>query len=134
MNSLFCITNSTIFKEFNGDISKWDVSNVEDMSYMFYGCEKFNQNISSWNVSNVKSMMAMFGIATSFNQDISKWDVSNVEDMSMMFINAKSFNQNISNWNISQKNITRPKNVFAGCDIKEEYKPLKFQKDEKNKQ
>ena len=42
MNSLFCITNSTIFKEFNGDISKWDVSNVEDMSYMFYGCEKFN--------------------------------------------------------------------------------------------
>ena len=43
-------------------------------------------------------------------------------------------NQNISNWNISQKNITRPKNIFAGCDIKEEYKPLKFQKDEKNKQ
>ena len=134
MNSLFCITNSTIFKEFNGDISKWDVSNVEDMSYMFYGCEKFNQNISNWNVSNVKNMIAMFGIATSFNQDISKWDVSNVEDMSMMFINAKSFKQNISNWNISQKNITLPKNIFAGCDIKEEYKPLKFQKDEKNKQ
>ena len=42
MNSLFSALNSTIFKEFNGDISKWDVSNVEDMSYMFYGCEKFN--------------------------------------------------------------------------------------------
>ncbi len=31
---------------FNGDISKWDVSNVTNMHGMFYLCEKFNQNIS----------------------------------------------------------------------------------------
>ena len=54
-----------IFKEkinknnFNGDISKWNVSNVTDMSNMFYG-SKFNRDISEWNVSNVNNMQQMF--------------------------------------------------------------------------
>ena len=30
------------FSNFNGDISKWDVSNVTDMTSMFFGCELFN--------------------------------------------------------------------------------------------
>ena len=38
--------------EFNGDISSWDVSSVEDMYGMFYESE-FNGDISSWNVSGV---------------------------------------------------------------------------------
>ena len=37
MSSLF-----NNFKEFNGDISKWDVSNVIKMSEMFTGCISFN--------------------------------------------------------------------------------------------
>ena len=46
---------SELFREtnFNGDISKWDVSNVTNMRAMFYGCESFNQDISNWDVSNV---------------------------------------------------------------------------------
>jgi surface protein len=36
--------------EFNGDISKWDVSNVENMESMFAG-SKFNSDISTWNVN-----------------------------------------------------------------------------------
>ena len=35
------------------DISKWDVSNVENMQYMFYLAIKFNQPIGNWDVSNV---------------------------------------------------------------------------------
>ena len=31
--------------DFNSDISKWDVSNVTDMSFMF-AYSKFNKNIS----------------------------------------------------------------------------------------
>ena len=42
--------------DFNGDISKWDVSNVTNMYSMFYGCESFNQDISDWDVSNVTFM------------------------------------------------------------------------------
>lgn len=38
---------------FDGDISLWDVSNVEDMSGLFMG-SKFNGDIAAWDVSNVK--------------------------------------------------------------------------------
>jgi len=35
------------FSNFNGDISKWDVSSVKDMSNMFQ-CSNFNGDISKW--------------------------------------------------------------------------------------
>jgi surface protein len=35
--------------EFNGDISLWDVSNVQNMYYMFND-SKFNGDISRWTV------------------------------------------------------------------------------------
>ena len=38
MSNLFAYSN------FNGDISKWNVFNVDDMGAMFYGA-KFNQDI-----------------------------------------------------------------------------------------
>ena len=86
---------------FNGDISGWDVSNVEDMRYMFRGAKKFNQPLNNWDVSSVKNMNLMFYGATSFNQDISGWNVSNVENMVGVFYGASSFNQDISGWNVS---------------------------------
>ena len=84
--------------KFNGDISNWDVSKVENMEGMFY-CSKFNGNISKWNVNKVTNMQSMFA-HSNFNKDISKWNVSNVEDMSHMFADTK-FNQDISKWDVS---------------------------------
>ena len=55
------------------------------MRGMFYVCKNFNQDISSWNVSNVEDMRSMFDGCENFNQNISSWDVSKVEDMSNMF-------------------------------------------------
>ena len=43
------------------------------------GLQYFNSNISHWNVSNVTDMSVMFYYG-SFNQDISNWDVSKVTD------------------------------------------------------
>ncbi|MCF8294850.1 MAG: BspA family leucine-rich repeat surface protein, partial [Bacteroidales bacterium] len=110
---------------FNGDISNWDVSNVTDMSYMFYstsfnqdisnwdvshvtnfnymlnGCP-FNQDIGNWNVSAATSMLRMFASNNAFNQDISNWNVGLVTTMSYLFYNATSFNQDISNWDVSK--------------------------------
>jgi surface protein len=46
---------------FNGDISKWDVSNVTDMSNMFSN-SLFNGDISKWNVGdNVRSTDMFLG-------------------------------------------------------------------------
>jgi len=45
--------------DFNGDISEWDVSNVESM-YSMFANSKFNGDISRWNVSKVKDMRYMF--------------------------------------------------------------------------
>ena len=115
MSSLFEGTN------FNGDISKWDVSNVTNMHGMFYWCDKFNQDISSWDVSNVKNMSFMFSHCDKFNQDISSWDVSNVTSMREMFYSCKSFNQDISNWDVSS--VADNYSIFEYCPIEKKYKP-----------
>ncbi len=89
-------------RNFNQDISKWNVANVTNMNYLFYYAENFNHDISKWKVSNVTDMNSMFYQAEKFNQDISSWNVSKVTDMSWMFYLAENFNQNLSNWNVSK--------------------------------
>ena len=110
------VTNmESMFQEsdFNGDISNWDVSNVTDMNGMFYIADKFNGDLSKWNVSKVTDMASMFCEAESFNGDISNWDVSNVEDMSDMFSGAISFNGNISKWDVT--NVEDMEDMFNGA-------------------
>ena len=110
------ITNmSSLFRDtgFNGDISKWDVSNVTSMKGMFYGCKKFNSDISQWDVSNVTSMEGMFLNCEVFNQNISKWNVSNVKIASWMFYKCEAFNQDISNWDVS--NVNNMAFMFSFC-------------------
>ena len=106
-------------KDFEG-IEDWDVSNVEDMSYMFAYMSydsfesrskaKFNRNLNNWNVSKVKHMSFIFYYCNDFNQPLDKWDVSNVEDMFRMFDNCKKFNQPLNSWNVS--NVTNMSGMF----------------------
>ena len=84
-----------------GDLSNWDVSNVTDMSFMFCDCYHLNQDLSNWDVSSVTNMARMFYDCESFNQNISDWDVSSVTNMSYMFYGCKSFNQDLNDWNVS---------------------------------
>ena len=57
----------------DADLNYLDVSDITDMSYMFY--------------------------KSRFDGDISKWDVSNVHDMKFMFSNSR-FDGSIKDWNL----------------------------------
>ena len=113
MSHLFNADYNAIFKTFNGDVSQWDVSNVKDMTCMFYKCEQFNCDLSRWDVSNVEDMHWMFNWCIKFNCDLSGWDVSNVTNMTSMFDWCKQFNQNLDNWDVS--NVTKMIFAFYEC-------------------
>ncbi len=89
---------------FNGDVSKWDVSNITNMGSTFRDAHAFNQDLSGWDVSNVTIMAAMLE-STSFNGDVSSWDVSKVETMSALFRFVSAFNSDISGWDVSNVKI-----------------------------
>ena len=81
------------------DLNCIDTSLITDMSYLFsekYFLNKFNGNISKWDVSNVEKMESMF-FNSKFNQDISNWNISNVKHMIFMFVNSE-FNGDIGSW------------------------------------
>lgn len=101
MSGLFYKSN------FNGDISSWDVSKVQSMQGMFEG-SAFTGDISHWNTSNVQNMSAMFKDSV-FNGDISSWDVSKVENMHSMFYHSK-FTGDVSSWNVA--NVTTMNSMF----------------------
>ncbi len=72
-------------RSFPKNLGDWDMSNVTNMSKVFYFVSSpFSIDISGWDVSNVTDMSSMFAYS-SFNGDLSGWDVSNVTDMSSMF-------------------------------------------------
>ena len=99
-----------------------DTSRITDMSYLFIESE-FKGDISEWNVSNVESMYSMFA-GSDFNSDISKWNVSRVADMRYMFQGCP-FNHDISMWDVwrSNKDDLVKTGIFAGCPINREYRP-----------
>ena len=90
-----------------------DLSQTEDMSYMFYDTKRFNQSIEHWDVSNIKNMEGVFKESIIFNKPIEKWNVSNVENMQNMFLNAEAFNQPLDNWNVS--NVNNMYSMFSGA-------------------
>jgi len=102
-------------RNFNEYIGSWNVSRANNMEGMFGYAEKFNQDISSWNVTNVVNMYGMFSGATTIDQDISSWNVANVTSMSCMFHKATKFNQDVSSWNVA--NVTDMSYMFNGATI-----------------
>ena len=84
------------------DFSGWDVSHVTNMQYMFRESDLVDGNISGWNVGNVTDMTGMFAFARSFNADLNSWNTSNVLSMAEMFHYALSFNRDLNNWDTSK--------------------------------
>jgi len=56
--------------KFNGDISRWNTSNVENMRSMFDGCSSLQSiDLSSFNTTNVKDMSDMFADCSSLKKE-----------------------------------------------------------------
>jgi len=98
--------------KFNQNISEWDVSKTNVMSYMF-ALSVFNQALSKWDVSSVENMEGMFS-DSEFNQKISNWDVSSVINMLGMF-RESAFNQDISKW--KPKKLIYKGEIFNGSKL-----------------
>ena len=79
MNRMFLLHSEG--SQFNSDLSKWDVSRVNSIGYMF-GFTSFNGDISKWNVGAVMDMRETFANAP-FNGDISNWNVGAVTKMKL---------------------------------------------------
>ncbi len=94
----------------NQPLNSWDVSKVENMESMFSRAKNFNQPLDNWDTSSVTNMKQMFYEAENFNQPLNSWDVSKVTNMDGMFYNTKKFNQDLSSWNTSS--VTNMRHMF----------------------
>lgn len=108
--------------KFNGDISKWDTSNVRDMSFLFGACFDFRGDISKWDTSNVRDMNHMF-YCSHFNGDISKWNVGKVENMEGMFEESQ-FNQPIGDWDV--RKVMNMKEMFRRSQFNQDISKWKI--------
>jgi hypothetical protein len=96
---------------FNGDISSWNMSRVENTEGMFYAAASFNGNISNWDMSHVYQMRSMFRSTGSFNGNISTWNVLRASNMDEMFYEAHQFCGDLTQW--KSEFLFRPPVLFA---------------------
>jgi surface protein len=83
-----------------GNLSQWDTSNVETMSFIFNRCKLFNGDISQWEFNSA------FAYCERFDGDVSAWNTSNVRIMYRMFKEAWLFSSDVSNWNTRKVTFT----------------------------
>lgn len=85
-----------IYSLYNGDLSKWNISNVKRMERMFAFSEFNNDSLKDLDISNVNILTEMF-YGSFFNGDVSNWNVENINNMFGLFSCSK-FNRDISQW------------------------------------
>ena len=104
---------------YTGDgLDEWGkkVGKVINMSYMFDECENLIVNLGSWDVSNVEDMTEMFFRCTNFTGDgLDAWGkkVGKVIVMSFMFEECKNLIVNLGSWDVS--NVEKMNGMFYEC-------------------
>lgn len=85
------------------EVSQWGTNPWTSMANAFYGCTNLTVTATDApNLTNVTDMSSMFFNATALNQDIGHWDTSTFTNMSTTFSYATAFNQDISSWDTSK--------------------------------
>ena len=92
-------------------IGDWDVSEVTDMSYLFFSMQNFNQELR-WDTRNVTRMDDTFNGCISFNQPLA-WETGNVRTMKGTFQGCRNFDQPLA-WDTG--NVTEMWGIFMRCE------------------
>mgnify|MGYP002857160720 CR=1 FL=1 len=98
------------------DISKFDTSQVTDMSFMFYGCSNLEKiNFGNINTSSLKNLRSLFYESIKISSvDFSSFDTSQVTSFQWMFYNCRNLRYvNLSNFNTSSA--TTIYQMFSTC-------------------
>ena len=102
----------------NVDVSRWDVSSVRDMAFMFFH-SSFNGDISKWDTRSLQNCGSMFA-HSDFNVDISCWDISNIRYMTTMFYKSK-MNRDLSRWDLTGLPYSGTIDMFVGTPMQNKY-------------
>ena len=100
-------------------ISKWDLSKITNISYIFSSCQKIISlpDISNWNIKNVTDISGMFYGCSSLISlpDISNWNTIKVKYMNSFFdgCNALLTLPDITSWNTS--NVIKMDKLMNEC-------------------
>ena len=99
------------------DFSSFNTQNVTDMKDMFSGCLNLIKiDLSSFNTQNVIDMRCMFNFCQNIIKiDLSSFNTQNVTDMRCMFNFCRSLIKiDLSSFNI--KNVTNVNRILIGCE------------------
>ena len=140
MSALF--KNSDFGGSWTADLSGWDTSKVENMSFMFHVCTNLKEvalphtenvmNMSDMfigcknltkvalpHTENVEDMSYMFGGCAKL-KEVNLPHTEKVENMSWMFWDCINLQQDFSSWDIS--NVNEKNDMFDGCTKMEDAK------------
>ena len=88
-----CIFNKWYSLSSLSDISKWNINNVTNMSFMFDGSWSLLSlpDISKWNTNNVTNMSHMFGGCSSLSSEFDFSKIYETNSLSCLPGNSKIF-------------------------------------------
>jgi len=99
--------------DFNGKVSNWNVSNVQNFSEFLLFCENFNKPIGFWDTSSGTDFGGMLR-ETAYNQTLVNFVTGSATQLDFMF-NGTPFDQDISSWNVS--NVINWNSFLAGAEL-----------------
>lgn len=93
---------------FNQNLDLWDVSKVENFSFMFTA-SNFSQSLPSWKPVNALDLSYMFAGAELFNSSMTRntitnvWAIDKVTNLNGMFLGSKAFLGNgVHSWSLDK--------------------------------
>lgn len=118
---LNCSNTYLMFSDFAGeslDLSHWDVSDIQDMCYMFCACTFLSDlNLSSWDTRKLSLASSMFyGCVRLCELDVNSWSsVDRLKDASYMFAMCERLKKlDLSRWSL--RNDCSNEYMFYSCD------------------